>query len=271
MADATPVPTPSLPTPAQEIRVISHSPIMYWWPVWFFGLVFAIFTYMNGNRMIIMPNDGTTITEANGELNVKITKGIEEVKEDLTKDLKPKMHVHSNSGFGTAFLVLLFLIILITNVPLRGLWSYIVIMSIVLFTVLAYFLGWWKPIQNALGGINVHINMAGYIFLSMIMMIAWIIVVVFFDRRTTVVFSPGQIKVREEIGDREKVYDTTGLALERKADDFFRHVILGLGSGDLTIRTSGADRHEITLPNVFRISSKIAAIEQLVRERKINN
>ena len=47
---------------------------------------------------------------------------------------------------------------------------------------------------------------------------------------------------------------------------FFRHWLLGLGSGDLRIRTSGATREEIEVSNVLFIGSKVAAMQRLIAE-----
>ena len=50
-------------------------------------------------------------------------------------------------------------------------------------------------------------------------------------------------------------------------DDLFRHWILGLGSGDLIVRTSGANSHEFHMPNVLSVSYKLRQIEEMQRDR----
>ena len=42
-----------------EIVIISHSPMFYWWPVWLSGYVMAALTYFNGTHAIFVP-DGST-------------------------------------------------------------------------------------------------------------------------------------------------------------------------------------------------------------------
>src|SRR5689334_9582035 len=39
----------------KEVVVISHSPIFYWWPVWFVGFLMAAWTYLDGHLMAIVP------------------------------------------------------------------------------------------------------------------------------------------------------------------------------------------------------------------------
>ena len=82
------------------------------------------------------------------------------------------------------------------------------------------------------------------------------------------IFTPGQVKVCTEIGGGEKAYDTTGMTIEKQRSDLFRHWILGLGSGDLVVRTSGADRHEFRLNNVLFVGRKLQLIEEMQRVRQ---
>ena len=88
-----------------------------------------------------------------------------------------------------------------------------------------------------------------------------------FDRRSYMIFTPGQIKVCEHIGAAVKTYDTYGIHMEKQRDDLFRHYILGFGSGDLIIMTSGAEKHEIRLPNVLGIGWRLKTVEDMLRER----
>ena len=61
---------------------------------------------------------------------------------------------------------------------------------------------------------------------------------------------------------------TTGLVLEKERSDLFRHVILGLGSGDLIIRPAGG-KDAIHLPNVLFVGHKKRAAESLIREQQV--
>ena len=61
---------------------------------------------------------------------------------------------------------MLLLVIVITNVPLRGLWSFIVLIVCIFMTIIFHLLEWWDPILRALGDLHVHINVAGYFLFS---------------------------------------------------------------------------------------------------------
>src|SRR5205823_1229424 len=149
----------------------------------------------------------------------------------------------------------------ITNVPLRGLWSVIIIVVVVLVSVIFAVLEWWTWIFNQIGSLHIYIGMAGYLFFATVLFIMWCVSTFIFDHQIYIVFSPGQMKVCQEIGGGEQAYDTSGMTIEKHRDDLFRHWVLGLGSGDLTVRTSGAQIHTIVMPNVLFISRKLKQIE----------
>jgi hypothetical protein len=91
----------------------------------------------------------------------------------------------------------------------------------------------------------------------------------FFDRQLYMIFTPGQFRVCQEIGGGESTYDTMGMVIQKQRDDLFRHIILGLGSGDLIVRTSGAHSHEFHMSNVLFINRKLQVIEEMQRDRPV--
>src|SRR5690242_19187606 len=42
------------------IRVVSHTGLLYWWPVWLVGLALAALTYFGGGRLAVLP-EGTKV------------------------------------------------------------------------------------------------------------------------------------------------------------------------------------------------------------------
>src|SRR3954452_13456452 len=45
------------------IKIVSHSDLFYWWPVWAVGFLMAFLTYQSGHRMAVVP-DGTVAERA---------------------------------------------------------------------------------------------------------------------------------------------------------------------------------------------------------------
>ena len=290
------VPTPVTNIPAgtpppreDKVTVISHSNLFYWWPVWAIGFLMAALTYLDGNVLAIVP----TGTRAIGELvsykdkEGKIYQGEAYLlpepknKDDLrnrvsrltrgnidSQTKNPYIHMARSKNYGVIFCVTLLLVITITNIPLRGMWSVVIIITIIMMSVIFALAGWWDHIFNALEYLDIRINAGGDLFIACGLFVIWLFTILIFDRQIYIEFEPGQFKVCTEIGGGEKAYDTIGMTLERQRSDLFRHMILGLGSGDLIVRTTGAQAHQFDLPNVLFISKKVQMIEDLLRRRK---
>ena len=286
---STPPQQPPLPAakPAEdeaEIRIVSHSNLFYWWPVWAVGLLMGVLTYASQHYMVVVPNDATAARGSNVEFEKKpgetttykgrdvvvLPEGQKLPTPDTDHPERPsKLHMATQGTFGVIFLITLLLVIVITNVPLRGMWSVVVIVTIILLSIIFGLAGWWEKIIHALQLLDIRINAAGYFFVSLILFAIWLITFVFFDRQMYMIFTPGQLKVRTEIGGGEKAYDTTGMTVEKQRSDLFRHWILGLGSGDLVVSTTGAGVHHFDLPNVLFIGKKVQQIEDMLREKAV--
>jgi hypothetical protein len=240
----------------KEIVVISHASLFYWWPVWAIGFVFALATLIDGHHLAIVPRGGHVEQRpaADGEAN---------------QDNEHRVRIAASKNYGVIFVVVLLLVILITNVPLRGLWSVIVLIVVIMGTIILALAGVWDRILDALGALHIYINMGGYLTISIALFVMWAVVTFFFDRQVYMIFSPGGMRVREEIGGGESTYDTTGMVVQKQRNDLFRHWILGLGSGDLIVHTSGASAHHFNLPNVLFVGYKLKQIEDLVREKEV--
>lgn len=262
------------PSRMNEIRIYQHSMLFYWWPVWLCGFVMALWTWMDGHRMAIVPSDTKVQrTEAGDkyfiETGSKSTQFLDE-SANRTKLSEPafRLHVAQNTRLGAIFTFVLLLVIVITNAPLRGLWSVIIIVSIILISIILALADLWDNIFEKLGNLHIYINLAGYLVISVGLFVMWLLAVFFFDRQTYMIFAPGQLRVCLEIGGGETTYDTMGMTIQKYRDDLFRHWILGLGSGDLAVRTSGAQAHEFPMHNVLNVSSKLKQIEAMQREKQ---
>jgi len=294
-APPTPASPPALPrdqgNQPRELRIIGHSNLFYWWPVWAVGFVLAGLTFLDGTYMYILPGD-TEISRQDVKVFSKDSKDPSK-REDARRDIlimpprdkmhwmklqdqsndssyiRPtKLHGSRNASYGPIFVTVLLLVIIITNVQLRGMWSIMVVITIVMLSVIFYFADVWQTIFDWLGGVDIRINAFGYLFISVPLFIIWVVTVTLFDRQVYMVFSPGQVKVCQEIGDAEKVYSGEGVSIERLKNDFFRHYLLGLGAGDLVIRIPSAKDH-IEFLNVLAIGSKVARIEKLIKEKTV--
>jgi hypothetical protein len=217
-----------------ELRIYSHSNLLYWWPVWLVGAIMGLFTWLDG-----MPVDFGGHTEL----------------------------VARASWVGVIFTIVLFLVILLSNFMLRGVASVVAVLAILFLAVLFAYLGWWESIVRLLPHLSVHMNLGFYVFFSLLVFLMWAISVFFYDHLSYYVIRPGQIISDQVIGGAQKSWNTQGMVFEKVRQDLFRQWVLGLGSGDLHIYTTGAKREELFIPNVVFVDWKVQAIQKMIATR----
>jgi len=279
----------SIPSAKKEIRIVSHSTIFYWWPVWVVGYLMAVITLFSNTILATVPEGTIAGYAVSGQAELDNQGKLQELKgrfvliapeqKDQPKDgaakqtrideLRPKLQISRSKNLGVLFCTVLLLVIVITSVPLRGLWSVIVIILIILLSVIFALIGVWESILDAIDFLDIRINLGGYVFIATVLLIVWLVVIFLFDQQIYMIFTPGQFRVCLEIGEGETTYDTTGMTVHKQRSDLFRHWILGLGSGDLIVRTSGAQAHHFDLPNVLFLGRRVKEIEEMLRSRPV--
>ena len=218
-------------TPA-EINLISHSNVIYWWPAWFMGYAMALVSYVQS------PATGS---------------GPDAV-----------WYVHPSNNPGLLFIATLILLIVFTNAKLRGIYSVVTLISVAFFVVLFAWLGWWDAILNFVPHLSARANMGFYLVFSTAMLAVWLSAILVFDRFVYWSVRPGQLVEQHLIGGSSRSYDTNGLRFEKREQDYFRHLLLGLGAGDLQLTGQGLRGETIAIPNVLFVDSKVKAIEALI-------
>lgn len=282
-----PTGAPATPAPAaaphkRSITLVSHSMLFYWWPIWLLGFTMAAVTYFEDHRLAILPPDATVTQKKDDKGNTYYTVGVpgDATTTSLSKAVDNSTptpgavvnafptRVSQKVWMAPVFCVVLLLTVVITNVPLRGLWSFLVLlMFVVIALIISLFPDGWDKLLSTLGHLHIYINMAGYLFIATVVFILWSVSVFIFDQRTYIVVTPGQVRVCEHVGASIRVFDTTGMTFEKQRDDMFRHWLLGFFSGDLIVRTSGAEKETIRLPNVLWIGWRLDDVQKLMSEK----
>jgi hypothetical protein len=189
---------------------------------------------------------------------------------DAPDDLKqPRLRMMASNEPGVIWASILCVVVVISQVPLRGLWSLILIMILVFTSILLALLELWAPILQVIWVIDIHITGFSYLAISLFLFFVWVITFFFFDRQVYMVFTRGQLRVRLAISMGETVYDTRGMVVQRHRDDLFRHWLLGFGSGDLTVRPAGPSAQPLELRNVLGIGRKLQRIHTMLQEREV--
>src|SRR5262245_31798450 len=157
--------------PPPSITVISHTSLIYWWPVWLVGLVLAGLTYLEGDRSAVVPA-GTQVKEVEPNKVYQLTLASEpspSLKQAAAATAKGQeafpVHLSRNRNYALAYLFVVLAVIFGSNVPFRGLASLVAILALLLVVGLFAYLDWWGAIFDYLGGLHVEISMAGYLLL----------------------------------------------------------------------------------------------------------
>ena len=219
------------PRALPDLRIYSRSTIFYWWPVWVTGYILAAITYLGGESLSL--SNGT------------------------------KILVHSNTGLGISFIVILALIMMFTNVRLRGIYSVVGLLALAFVTVLLAWLGWWDRIFSLIPQLTVYMNLGFYLTFSTLLLVIWVLRFFFFDRLVFWRLRPGQLTEEHMIGGGEQSFDTRGMLFEQRGNDFFRYAV-GFGASDLLLITTGARKQEIDIPNVLFAGHKVRVMQRLI-------
>lgn len=215
-----------------EVVLISHSPLVYWWPVWAVGFILAGVSYFAG--------------------------------QSFTNDQGQALIIYPDTGVGITFITVLLLVLVLTNARLKGVYSITAILAVGLAIVTLALFGGLETLLRAIPSLSVYMNTGFYLIFSLAMFSIWALAFFVFDRLTYWRVRPGQLTRERLIGDSAESFDTRGMLFEKHGEDIFRHIILGLGSGDLSLTTAGAKKQTILIPDVMGVNAKVRQIQNLI-------
>jgi hypothetical protein len=219
-------------TKVNEVILISHSNLLYWWPAFVVGYLMALATYFQGN--VVTTNGG----------NIS--------------------YIHTSNNPGLLFIAILIGLIVFSNAKLRGIYSVVALITFGFFAVLFAWLGWWDEILSLIPQLSAKANIGFYLVFSTALLIVWSLGVFVFDRISYWRVRPGQFAQISHVGGGAQNFDTQGMRFERREQDYFRHIVLGLGSGDLVFYGKDLQSGSITIPNVSFVDKKAIDIERLI-------
>ena len=216
----------------------SHSQILYYWPIWVGAFVISDLAEIDGLSISVNISSVETLFAP-----------------------------HQMSLF---HLIVVAVVIFFTSVNIRGVWAVVFAVTLLAIGLTLSVLNWWPQVFQYLGGLNLHADQGFYRVMGVVLFLPWLLVVFVFDIRRFFHFLPTQITMVNEIGEGEKNYDSIGVVMEKKRDNFMQHMALGFGSGDLILTPKVADREVIIFPNVLRINRVLDQIQE-IRERRGRN
>ncbi len=221
---------------ANSITFHSHSEFFYYWPLWLVSFIFGDITLFFGAHVAV-------------------------------EGLETNLLVMKETGYGLTYILVLAFSLFATGVNLRGVWALLTLVCIAFTAFILLYFGVW---DNALSwAVNqpVYLNHGFYLAIGVILFIPWSIVVFLFDTRKYVKIESNTVTIVHEIGEGARAFDTVGVMMEKKLDNFFKHYLLGFGSGDLIIRTSGGSSQVIYLPNVLHVDRVLEELDHVRSQR----
>ena len=228
--DPNDLPKPSDRLP--EIIIYAHSGLFYWWPVWVFGFIAAAITYASGAPFIAEKGE--------------------------------QILVHQSPGLGLGYIGVVLATLLITNGRMRGIYSVAVLLGLALVFVTLAWAGLLDDLIKLLPEISVHMNAGFYAVFSSALFVIWALSFFVVDRLTYWRVRPGQLTKEKWIGDSAESFDTRGMLFEKHGEDYMRHRLLGLGSGDLRLTTAGAKKSTIEIPDVLFVDRTVDHVQRLI-------
>lgn len=271
----------------QHVVIYSYSSVFYWWPLWLVGFICGAVTYISDDRAVWI--DASSKTEMVEEFN----------ETTLANQARQEVLISRHKSLGFVFAVVLCFVFFHSNVLWRGYRAYFFLsagIGVLLTIILIHttfpewnLWGWVK--QVVFYAPDIHISADGYLFISSFLLAIWLFVICVYNRWKYIRFESGQVRVVEEVGEGEIVYDTTNMTFEKQKEDLFRHYILGLGflrplrhvlprflsnqleamtgTGDLIVRVGGDIDKVLIWPNVLNIDNKIEEITTLIKSRRV--
>jgi len=125
------------------------------------------------------------------------------------------------------------------------------IASVLTLVVMLSLLGRFTDVVTWIGSLPVYISDAGYFIVGCALFLIWSVAVIYLDRQTYALFTDSEIRICPTAGAEELSFPIVGTTIVLQRDDLFRHWVLGQGSGDLIVRTTGSTGREFLFSNVL--------------------
>lgn len=217
------------------VKFYSHSQIFYFWPVWVTAYICALISWLYEYKMDLYVNNQPVVYD---------------------------VILYPHPYLGLLFILIMIAVIAITSINIRGLWVVILALLLLLFGALVYITQSFPLVIAFFENLKIFMSYHSYLTIAMTLSLLWVMTVFVYDRRRYAEFRSSQFTVVEEVGDKMKSFDTKGMTITRERDNFFQHVLLGFGSGDVVVIPAHGDK--VFCHNVLKVNRVIADIQSLL-------
>jgi hypothetical protein len=215
-----------------QVIIFGHSALFYWWPLWVAGYVMALLTWLYHDLVVIGG--------------------------------RPEW-LYPSRNLGVIYILLLLLLIVVTSAKIKGMKAALIIAALSFLVLLFVHLEWWDAILSWIGQQSISLSLNFYLFTSSMLFVVWLISALVIDHLSFWRFRPGQVTHEYLGGIVNNSYDTDNMSISlNRQDDFFRHWIIGFGSGDLHMQTMGGRGLNLNVVNVLFVGARMRKIQRLI-------
>lgn len=208
-----------------RVRLCGHSSTFYWWPVWFFGYILGLLTFVSGDQNLL--ND----IELYG--------------------------ANWHSLLNLLYICLILFVLYFKDNKTQGLvHTFIITSAIILIIFGVYFTMSCGVLPRNISSFLVFMNTSFFFTFSTGLLAIWLFVVFGIDQQSVWYLQPGLVIHQQKFAST-RVTTMEGLTVTMTRDDWPCHFILGLGlMGDIRL-VIGATGQSIIIPNVANVSRKM--------------
>jgi hypothetical protein len=205
-------------TNARTIKIIGHSKIIYWWPVWLFGYILAVYAAI---------------------------------------DSAPSSTASWHTFINFLYICLMLFIITVTNIKLDLMRTVIVILLVVILLGAIFLIFGHISLVKDIPAFLVFMNASFFIVFSTGLLFIWLASLFVIDRLTVWVLKPGSRWLIQRSFSGKIDHNLNDAAAHPIVDDIPCHKILGLGCmGDIIFRFALPEPYEVHIHNVYKPVAK---------------
>src|SRR5262249_58496272 len=134
--------------PPVKLVIISHSSLVDGWPVWAVRFLMAALSFTHGYQVAFVPSGTEAQTQRqvegfNGPRDVLVAPQGQSLPAAADPDelKQPRLRMTPGNDPGIVWALTLCLVVVVTNIPLRGVWSLVVMLVIVFAVIVLALLG----------------------------------------------------------------------------------------------------------------------------------
>lgn len=163
------------------------------------------------------------------------------------------------SQLGGMFLITLFSNIVLVNVKVKGVWSFMLIMFLSILAYAMYETGIWQAMLPWFADLDLALSTDFYTLIGASLILVWALVFFAYDRRTYVKVGNGQVSFLQEVGEHSQYFPLNRVSFQKHKQNIILS-FFGFGSGDLSINHEGKT---YVMQNIINIDYVLNNIESI--------